>query len=258
MTAATLARERRFALPGRRVLALAVVLAVHAVLVVLFFTLAPEQTRRPAAAPGPKMFQLAPSPEPQPTPKPAPAKRKARGAPPRPRAKPAEKPGAAAARAEAAKAAEAAQQPFGTELFEAIDIAKLPNVRNELPPGGGAADPGTANDSEVVSGPGGGPNGEQLYAAEWQREPTDAELSFYLPKTGVPQDSWAVVACKTVARYRVEDCRELGDSPPGSGLARAITNAAWQFRVLPPRVGGRALVGSWVRIRIDFSRGEAK
>ena len=50
----------------------------------------------------------------------------------------------------------------------AADISKLP-----------AAGAGSAGDSEVV---GHGPNGEALYAAEWAREPTDAELGGYLPK----------------------------------------------------------------------------
>ena len=105
-------------------------------------------------------------------------------------------------------------------------------------------------DSERV---GTGPNGEALYAAEWVREPTHQELSFYLPKRMPEGGGWGLVACRTAARNRVEDCVELGNSPPGSRLASAVRQAAWQFLVRPPRVGGRPQVGEWVRIRIDYS-----
>ncbi len=101
-----------------------------------------------------------------------------------------------------------------------------------------------------------GPHGEPLYPAEWVREPTRAELATYLPPV-VPQDAFALIACRTVAGFRVEDCTELDQSPAGSGLSRAIRLAAWQFRVRPPRVGGKLEVGAWVSIRIDFTeRGE--
>ena len=110
---------------------------------------------------------------------------------------------------------------------------------------------GSAGDSAVV---GQGPNGEALYAAEWAREPTDAELSGYLPRNA--KDGYGLIACKTIPGNRVDDCIELAQSPPGSHLASAVRQAAWQFRVRPPRKGGHVLVGSWVRIRIDYSRAE--
>ena len=118
----------------------------------------------------------------------------------------------------------------------ASDISKFP-----------AAGSGAAGDSEEV---GRGPNGEVLYAAEWAREPTDAEVSGYLPRNA--PDGYGLIACKTIPNNRVEDCVELGNDPPGSHLASAVRQAAWQFRVRPPRKGGRALIGAWVRIRIDY------
>jgi protein TonB len=109
------------------------------------------------------------------------------------------------------------------------------------------ADSGSAGDSEEV---GRGPHGEVLYAAEWAREPTNAELGGYLP-ANAPEGS-GLVACKTIPGNRVDNCIELGDSPRGTHLARAVRLAAWQFRVRPPRRNGQAMVGEWVRIRIDY------
>lgn len=124
------------------------------------------------------------------------------------------------------------------EEMAAADVRNLPKAD---------AGAGGRGDSEVV---GKGPHGETLYAAEWAREPTDAELNGYLPRT--PQDGWGLIACRTIAGNRVDDCIELGQSPAGSHLASAVRQAAWQFRVRPPRKNGRAMVGEWVRIRIDY------
>ena len=98
------------------------------------------------------------------------------------------------------------------------------------------------------------PNGEPLYAAEWYREPTRQEIAGYLPKTMPDGGGSGLVACKTAERFHVEDCVELGSDPPGSRLAGAVRQAAWQFLVRPPRVGGKSLIGTWVRIRIDYLR----
>ncbi|WP_174275117.1 hypothetical protein [Sphingomonas bacterium] len=139
--------------------------------------------------------------------------------------------------------------------FQRSDISKMPSQAQAqaAQPGTGSASSGSADgDSELASGS--GPNGEPLYRAEWYREPTDAELRFYMPKRGVALGSWAEIACQTLPRFHVDNCVPLADSPPGSGLARAIQQAGWQFLVRPPRVGGKALVGSWVRIRISFTR----
>lgn len=118
----------------------------------------------------------------------------------------------------------------------AADIANLPS-----------AAAGSAGDSEEV---GRGPHGEVLYAAEWARHPTDAELGGYLPPNA--PEGFGLIACKTVPGDRVENCIELDQYPHGSHLASAVRQAAWQFRVRPPRKNGRPLIGSWVQIRIDY------
>ena len=125
------------------------------------------------------------------------------------------------------------------------DISTLPKYASA------AAGGGSAGDSAKASGQ--APNGEPLYRAEWKREPTDGELAFYLPKNR-PPGSWAIIACRTIENYQVENCQSLGESPPGSGIAQAMRRAAWQFRVRPPRVGNKPLVGAWVSIRFDFTK----
>ncbi|WP_141133888.1 hypothetical protein [Sphingopyxis indica] len=97
------------------------------------------------------------------------------------------------------------------------------------------------------------PNGEPLYAAAWYREPSDDELRGYLSTASGP--GWGLIACRTASEYRVEGCVALDEYPQGSQINRAILAAAWQFRVRPPRRGGRLMVGSWVRIRIDYAIG---
>jgi protein TonB len=94
------------------------------------------------------------------------------------------------------------------------------------------------------------PNGEPLYAAEWYREPDRHMLGTYLSTANGP--GWGLIACRTAPDYRVEDCVALGEYPEGSQIDRSVLAAAWEFRVRPPRRGGQPLVGSWVRIRIDY------
>jgi hypothetical protein len=131
------------------------------------------------------------------------------------------------------------------------DIATLPSQGPPVGTGQPAetADLGGAGDSEVV---GRAPNGEPLYAAEWHVEPTNAQLGAYISKRALGRPGVGLIACRTVARYRVEDCQELGETPVGSGYAGSVRQAAFQFLVRPPRKGGKALIGSWVRIRIDY------
>ena len=63
---------------------------------------------------------------------------------------------------------------------------------------------------------------------------------------------WGLIACRTAPDYRVEDCVALGEYPEGSQITPSVLAMAWESRVRPPRLGGRVLVGAWVRIRIDY------
>lgn len=125
--------------------------------------------------------------------------------------------------------------------YQAADIGKIARHPVETADAGGGAG---AGDSEAI---GTAPNGEPLYAAAWYREPTDAQTGPYIPK-GLHGGAEALIACKTAPRYHVEDCIILGDRPPGTGLARGIRDAAFQFLVIPPRKGGKPMIGAWVRI----------
>lgn len=107
----------------------------------------------------------------------------------------------------------------------------------------------------AATGPGEGPKGVHLYAAQWYREPNDAELRPFLSGANAPPGAWATIACQTIDHFHVENCQELDEYPLGSGLARGLRRASWQFLVWPPRIDGKPQVGTWVRIRFDFTKG---
>jgi hypothetical protein len=230
----------------RRTIALGLALAAHLIVLLVMLTMAPKfvtedkkeptaftmfDVPRPAPTPGPKAVEVekkktaSSSGAPGRAPVPQPAK-----APPVPPAPPA---------------------PVligGRELFAAADISNLPQR------GGGESGAAKGKDSGSVYGPGEGPGGERMYNAEWEREPTRAEMAFYMQGVN-QQEGYGLVACRTIPGNRVENCRSLGESPLGSGISRAMRQAAWQFRVLPPRIGGRPVIGAWVRIRFDIIAG---
>jgi protein TonB len=130
-----------------------------------------------------------------------------------------------------------------------LDIRSLPAALSAPRRAAGPPSPGPSRgDTPLAEGR--GPNGEKLYAAAWYREPYDSELRGYLSTAQGP--GYALIACKTVPDFRVDDCVALDEYPTNSRLARAVLAAAWQFRVRPPQLGGQMMVGEWVRIRIDY------
>lgn len=229
--------------PRSRATSLALAAAANIIILIALLSLNAPPLKRPEFKGGATLLDLRPdaatAPKVQKTR--APTEQRASAAPPPPRPLPPVKP---------APLPSSNPLPFivlTKEEFAAADISRL-GTRGSAAGESGPSAP-AAGDTEQV---GTAPNGEPLYAAEWYRKPTDAELSGYLPAR-MPKQGWGLVACKTVARYRVEDCVELGSSPLGSRLAGAVRQAAWQFMVRPPRVGGKELVGTWVRIRIEYN-----
>jgi periplasmic protein TonB len=188
----------------------------------------PEQAAEASAADTPQTDQpvpqspIRPSPlvlNPQPAPQPPPAP-----APPEPQTSPSPQP--------------SARPKIGARI--------RPNAGGFGPADTG--NPRTAGDSEQV---GTMANGEPLYRARWYREPTEQELLGYLSTANGP--GYALIACRVVSGYYVEDCQFLSEGPQGSQIGRAVMAAAWQFRVRPARVDGKEQFGSWVQIRIDYT-----
>ena len=234
-------------LATRRAASFALAVAAHALVVWLLLRLAPVPLTPPAEDTQPTSFTIAPVAEDSPKPATrertmtkAARTRSEAASPSTPKTK-------TQAPSPAVEPPPMLVLPGGMELFEAADIGKM---RGSAPGNGETEGKG---DSVAAYGPGEGPGGQRLYNAEWHREPSRAELAGYLPG-GAPPGSWALIACRTIEDYQVDNCRSLGEAPAGSGLARAMRQAAWQFRVRPPRAGGKVLIGAWVRIRFDFDK----
>lgn len=230
---------------SRRAIALAVVIIVHCLLIAALIYAARVKVQPPIVEAAIQMFNLLPPAEPRVAKAPKARAKASGGAAPRSPTK-------------APKAVKPPPKPPLVPLNESFDLAKVPQTPKapESQTAGETTGIGVGKSSGPVYGPvlgkSTGPGGQTLYAAEWFRHPTHAELSTYMPHA--PQDSWAEIACRTIDQYRVEDCTELDESPPGSGLSRGLRQAAWQFRIRPPRIDGKPQVGTWVRIRIDFTQ----
>jgi protein TonB len=138
--------------------------------------------------------------------------------------------------------------PVSPQVAQSFDLANMPKPPKAPPgPAYGPAFTPRFGDSQRV---GTAPNGQAMYAASWYpHEPTHEQLAGYL---STAEPGWALITCKTVPDYRVEDCVGLDEYPENSHLIRAVLAASWQFRVRPPRVNGVLEVGDWVRIRITY------
>lgn len=235
----------------RRALGLVLALCLEALLVLALLTLGSGRSGTPAGNDKPlATFDLAaPAPEPvvkaaaRPEAKPAP---KTPEQPQQPLVPPARSQVAEVKVPEPAVKLPSPVVTLPAEQLAAADLRNFPSVARPQGPSGPPAPRGEA-DTPLVDGS--GPNGEKLYAAAWVREPYDSELRGYL---STAQPGWAMIACRTVPDFKVDNCIKVDEWPNGSQLARAVLAAAWQFKVRPPRVGGTVKVGEWVRIRIDY------
>lgn len=142
--------------------------------------------------------------------------------------------------------------PMSTQDMAAMDISRLPPRPSRAPAPAQTMGPASPADSGDTPMMGTAPNGEPLYAAQWYRKPYDSELAGYLSTADGP--GWGLIACKTEPDYRVDQCVVVDEYPSGSRIAPAVLAAAWQFRVRPPRRGGKPLIGEWVGIRIDYEQ----
>ena len=133
--------------------------------------------------------------------------------------------------------------------FDAMDLSKLPASG-----GSGSGDSkGSGQAPKGNMGPGLGPGGAQLYPVAWLREPYGSELAPYLAAVKrIPPGASADIACRMAEHNRVENCQIIGETPRGTGLAKALRLAAWQFLVKPPRIDNKPQLGVWVRIHFDF------
>lgn len=239
--------------PRQRATSLLLTVLVHLLLLWLLLTLAPQIVRRP---PNTSMSSFDVAAEGDRQDAPAPAARAERRAaeraetvrqppppPPPPPSVAVEQPGAITLPSEI--------MSLSRSDYTASNVAGMPRTARGAETGD-KAESGAGDAGEAVASGGGGA-GERMYDVDWYRRPTSAELAFYLPKRAGPITGWGLIACRTASGYRVEDCRELDQYPAGSGLSRAVRQAAWQFRVLPPRRGSTPILGAWVRIRIEYT-----
>lgn len=221
----------------RRAIGIAAVAVVHALGFILLLSLAPPFLKK--VQPEVRNFELLPVKEPKSPPKAEPVPRvisKSPVAPPPPEAQP------------------TPQTPLNMILmdsptFAASDIARLPSYAKSPPPAASVAD------SDGVVGK--GPDGAPLYEGKLLAAPSFAQLAFYRPKEERNKPASGTIICKWLPDNTLKDCQEEGETPRGSGMARALRQSAWLFRARPYYLGKRQIFG-WLRITYELSENPDK
>ena len=254
LSASPALHEPRFGDPPslrRRAVSLGLATTITFLILLAFVGLSLSKRERPEFKGGPTLIDLAPEAESV-----ADAPKQAETSEPQARPKPSVTPPPPPVPVEPPPVPVPDPSPYillSKQEYEAYEKA-TPRPRPAPAPGGSSqqASGSAPGDSQPI---GTAPNGEPLYAVRWHRRPRQAELGPYLPRN-VPNRAWGLIACRTVPTYRVEDCAVLGSSPAGSRMGYGVLQAAWQFRVRPPRRGGKELYGTWVSIRITIGPDE--
>jgi protein TonB len=141
--------------------------------------------------------------------------------------------------------------PMSREELAQADISTKP-TRSAAATSGDDGDNGKESTSHGSTyGPGEGPGGEQIYDGEWNPAPTEAEMAPFLPQGGRVA-GWGEVICTTIPHNRVENCQTYNEQP-GSGFAKALRLAAWQFHIKTPAINGKPLIGIKVRLRYTLT-----
>ncbi len=114
---------------------------------------------------------------------------------------------------------------------------------------------GNANASAGGGGHGGGEGqgGSSFYNVDWYRKPPRTVFDSYM-RPGQQTGRMAEIECRMIENYHVEDCHEVREEPRGTGMARVMREASWQFLVRPPRLNGKSLLGTRVHITYTFTQ----
>lgn len=118
-----------------------------------------------------------------------------------------------------------------------------------------AAPGGNGHENGGGGGHGGdnGPGESSFYNVDWYRKPPKSVFDNYM-RPGQSPGRRAEIECRMIENYHVEDCHEVSEEPRGSGMARVMREASWQFLVRPPRLNGKTLLGTRVHITYTFTQ----
>ncbi|MBN8810229.1 MULTISPECIES: energy transducer TonB [unclassified Sphingomonas] len=100
----------------------------------------------------------------------------------------------------------------------------------------------------------------RLFPASWAEMPSQRLLGKHNPPRpryeGV--SGGALLACHVLPSRRLADCEVLRETPEGYGFGKAAREAATDFRVNPPMLGGQVVARGRVAIPVAFRNREPR